>query len=143
MDYDNHRSASKARRKLIPDRVLLWGKEIAVDWAQPESEVEDEIMSKVSFCQALMCRLFNPIFSYCAFQVTVLYVRNLSMTTTEQELRNVFNAYSDGQVTKLKMMRDFAFVHFNTRQDAEIAMFAANRKMLYCFSCCQSFKQPC
>jgi RNA recognition motif-containing protein len=49
VDYDSHRSASKARRKLIPDRVLLWGKEIAVDWAQPESEVDNEIMSKVGF----------------------------------------------------------------------------------------------
>jgi hypothetical protein len=49
VDYDSHRSASKARRKLIPDRVLLWGKEIAVDWAQPESEVDNEIMSKVYF----------------------------------------------------------------------------------------------
>jgi RNA recognition motif-containing protein len=51
------------------------------------------------------------------------------MTTTEQELRNIFNAYSNGEVTKLKMMRDFAFVHFNSREDAEIAMFAANRKI--------------
>ena len=49
VDYESHRAASKARRKLIPDRVLLWGKEIAVDWAQPESEVEEEIMSKVNY----------------------------------------------------------------------------------------------
>lgn len=61
-------------------------------------------------------------------QVTVLYVRNLSMTTTEQELRNIFNAYTNGQVTKLKMMRDFAFVHFNSREEAEAAMHAANRE---------------
>ena len=56
------------------------------------------------------------VINLCKFvfnnQVTVLYVRNLSMTTTEQELRNIFNAYTNGQVTKLKMMRDFAFVHF-------------------------------
>lgn len=47
VEYVNHRAASKARRKLIPDRIQLWGKEIAVDWAEPENEIEEEIMSKV------------------------------------------------------------------------------------------------
>lgn len=58
----NHRAASKARRKLIPERVLLWGKEIAVDWAVPEAPVDENVMAKVR----------------------VLYVRNLNLSTTEQ-----------------------------------------------------------
>ena len=47
VEYVSHRAASKARRKLIPNRVLLWGKEINVDWAQPETEYEEEVMCKV------------------------------------------------------------------------------------------------
>lgn len=47
VEYINHRAASKARRKLIPDRIQLWGKEIAVDWAEPENEIEETIMEKV------------------------------------------------------------------------------------------------
>ena len=47
VEYVNHRAASKARRKLIPERVQLWGKDICVDWAEPENEIEEDIMSKV------------------------------------------------------------------------------------------------
>ncbi len=47
VEYVNHRAASKARRKLIPDRIQLWGKEIAVDWAEPENEIEENVMSQV------------------------------------------------------------------------------------------------
>merc|ERR1712071_219879 len=108
VEYDNHRLASKARRKLIPDRIHLWGKMVAVDWAEPEPIVEECIMS----------------------QVTVLYVRNLSLTSTEQGLFNIFNAVSDGHVTKVKMMRDFAFVHFTRRSQAEKAMAALDRTTL-------------
>jgi hypothetical protein len=32
---------------LIPDRIQLWGKEIAVDWAEPENEIEEDVMSQV------------------------------------------------------------------------------------------------
>ena len=47
VEYINHRAASKARRKLVPDRVHLWGNEIAVDWAQPEPAVDEDVMSNV------------------------------------------------------------------------------------------------
>ena len=47
VEYINHRAASKARRKLIPDRIQLWGKVIAADWADPEKEFAEEVMCKV------------------------------------------------------------------------------------------------
>ncbi|XP_069685014.1 uncharacterized protein [Periplaneta americana] len=37
VEYDSHRSAAMARRRLIPERVELWGREIIVDWATPHS----------------------------------------------------------------------------------------------------------
>ena len=36
-----------ARRKLMNGRVQLWNHPIAVDWAEPELEVDEEIMAQV------------------------------------------------------------------------------------------------
>lgn len=47
VEYDSHRSAAMARRKLMNGRVDLWGHNIAVDWAEPELEVDEEIMAQV------------------------------------------------------------------------------------------------
>lgn len=87
VEYVNHRAASKARRKLVPDRVLLWGQEIAVDWADPEPEIDDDVMSKVGqvFCECFFfffiigmvyyvsCMYFIVLFSVYVF-VIVLHV---------------------------------------------------------------------
>lgn len=48
VEYDSHRAAAMARRKLIPGRIQLWGHQIAVDWAEPENEVDEDIMKTVS-----------------------------------------------------------------------------------------------
>lgn len=40
VEYDSHRSAAMARRRLIPERVELWGREIIVDWATPDSSLK-------------------------------------------------------------------------------------------------------
>ncbi len=49
VEYESHRAAALARRKLVPGRIYLLGQEIEkVDWAEPENEVDEEIMNKVS-----------------------------------------------------------------------------------------------
>ena len=48
MEYKNHRAAAMARRKLLTNQIELWGQKVAVDWAEPEPEVDEEVMSKVS-----------------------------------------------------------------------------------------------
>lgn len=48
VEYESHRAAAMARRKLIPGRIQLWGHQIAVDWAEPEQDVDEDIMSTVS-----------------------------------------------------------------------------------------------
>ena len=47
IEYESHRAAAMARRKLIPGKILLWGQQIAVDWAEPEAQVDDEVMKSV------------------------------------------------------------------------------------------------
>ncbi|XP_002127144.2 putative RNA-binding protein 46 isoform X1 [Ciona intestinalis] len=104
VEYDSHRAAAMARRKLIPGRIQLWGHPIAVDWAEPEQDVDDEIMG----------------------QVKVLYVRNLMLDTTEDTLQNVFSQFKPGSVERVKKIRDYAFVHFSTREACIEAMEKIN-----------------
>jgi RNA recognition motif-containing protein len=47
VEYESHRAAAMARRKLLPGRIQLWGQPIAVDWAEPEQEVDEDVMAKV------------------------------------------------------------------------------------------------
>jgi len=47
VEFDSHRSAAMARRKLMPGRIQLWDHPIAVDWAEPEQDVDEDVMSKV------------------------------------------------------------------------------------------------
>ncbi|XP_069756776.1 APOBEC1 complementation factor isoform X2 [Narcine bancroftii] len=108
VEYDSHRAAAMARRKLLPGRIQLWGHPIAVDWAEPEVEVDEETMSSVK----------------------ILYVRNLMLPTSEETIEKEFNCIKPGTVERVKKIRDYAFVHFVTREDAINAMNAMNGKVL-------------
>jgi RNA recognition motif-containing protein len=104
VQYSSHRAAAIARRKLIPNRIQLFGQPIAVDWAEPEPEVDESIMATVK----------------------VLYVRNLMLSTTEEQIRVAFEQVKEGCVERVKKMKDFAFVHFKERSDAVQAMKSMN-----------------
>lgn len=108
VEYESHRAAAMARRKLLPGRIQLWGHPIAVDWAEPEVEVDEDTMSSVK----------------------ILYVRNLMLTTTEEAIEKEFNNIKPGAVERVKKIRDYAFVHFNNRNDAVEAMNALNGKII-------------
>nr|XP_009933883.1 PREDICTED: APOBEC1 complementation factor isoform X1 [Opisthocomus hoazin] len=108
VEYESHRAAAMARRKLLPGRIQLWGHPIAVDWAEPEVEVDEDTMSSVK----------------------ILYVRNLMLSTTEETIEKEFNSIKPGAVERVKKIRDYAFVHFNKREDAVEAMKALNGKVL-------------
>ncbi|XP_028914889.1 APOBEC1 complementation factor isoform X2 [Ornithorhynchus anatinus] len=108
VEYESHRAAAMARRKLLPGRIQLWGHPIAVDWAEPEVEVDEDTMSSVK----------------------ILYVRNLMLSTSEETIEREFNNIKPGAVERVKKIRDYAFVHFNNREDAVGAMKALNGKVL-------------
>ncbi|KAG7485051.1 hypothetical protein JOB18_002143 [Solea senegalensis] len=100
VEYESHRAAAMARRKLMPGRIQLWGHQIAVDWAEPEIDVDEDVMETVK----------------------ILYVRNLMMETSEEAIRQVFSQFNSGCVERVKKIRDYAFVHFTSRDDAVLAM---------------------
>lgn len=105
VEYESHRAAALARRKLVPQKFYLGGQEIEkVDWAEPENEIDEDVMSRVK----------------------VLFVRNLMAITTEEQIRSVFESLIDGgdgggAVERVKKSKDYAFVHFSTREAAEVA----------------------
>ncbi|XP_075996907.1 APOBEC1 complementation factor isoform X2 [Genypterus blacodes] len=108
VEYETHRAAAMARRKLLPGRIQLWGHAIAVDWAEPEVEVDEDTMATVK----------------------ILYVRNLMLQTTEETIEKEFNSLKPGAVERVKKIRDYAFVHFTHREDAVNAMSALNGKVV-------------
>ena len=48
--------------------------------------------------------------------------------TTEETIAKEFNQLKEGSVERVKKLRDFAFIHFFTREDALNAMNAMDGK---------------
>ncbi|RXN10771.1 putative RNA-binding 46 [Labeo rohita] len=108
VEYESHKAAAMARRKLIPGTFQLWGHTIQVDWAEPEKELDEETMQRVR----------------------VLYVRNLMLNTTEETLRSEFSRLKPGSVERVKKLTDYAFIHFCNREDALTALESMNGKLI-------------
>ncbi len=124
VEYESHRAAALARRKLVPGRIYLFGQEIEkVDWAEPENEVDEDVMSKVSILKGYptVCVESAGDSSFVS-QVRILFIRNLMLTTTEATIRKVFERLSGDEVERVKKTRDYAFVHFHTREAAQMAI---------------------
>ncbi|XP_064597323.1 APOBEC1 complementation factor-like isoform X2 [Liolophura sinensis] len=104
--YESHQAAAMARKKLISNRIQLWDHRIVVDWAEPEQNVDEDVMSTRR----------------------VLHVRNLRSTTTEDKIRKLCSQVvgRDNAVERIKKIRDYAFIHFRDRDDAIMAMTKLN-----------------
>lgn len=88
--------------------IKVWGCDIIVDWADPQEEPDESTMSKVK----------------------VLYVRNLTQDISEDKLKESFEQY--GKVERVKKIKDYAFVHFEDRDNAVLAMRGLDGKELGC-----------
>uniref|UniRef100_A0A3Q3WQH4 Probable RNA-binding protein 46 n=1 Tax=Mola mola TaxID=94237 RepID=A0A3Q3WQH4_MOLML len=104
VEYESHKAAAMARRKLSLGSLQLWGHTIQVDWAEPEKDVDDEVMQRVK----------------------VLYVRNLMLGTTNETLRQEFSRFKPGSVERVKKLTDYAFIHYRYRDDAITALSLMN-----------------
>ena len=49
LEYDSHKSASTAKRKLSSGRSKVWNCDVIVDWADPIEEPDDNTMGKVTY----------------------------------------------------------------------------------------------
>ncbi|KAL5010666.1 hypothetical protein ScPMuIL_012971 [Solemya velum] len=106
LEYDSHKTASTAKRKLSSGRVKVWGCDIIVDWADPIEEPDNETMSKVK----------------------VLYIRNLTQDVTEEALKEKFEPF--GSIERVKKIKDYGFIHFEDRDSAVKALDEMNGQKL-------------
>ncbi|XP_053980994.1 heterogeneous nuclear ribonucleoprotein R-like isoform X6 [Hylaeus anthracinus] len=104
LEYESHKAASLAKRRLSTGRIKVWGCDIIVDWADPQEEPDEQTMSKVR----------------------VLYVKNLTQDCSEEKLKECFEEY--GNIERVKKIKDYAFVHFEERDNAVKAMNELNGK---------------
>ncbi|XP_046738996.1 heterogeneous nuclear ribonucleoprotein R isoform X1 [Diprion similis] len=104
LEYESHKSASLAKRRLGTGRIKVWGCDIIVDWADPQEEPDEQTMSKVR----------------------VLYVRNLTQDCSEEKLKESFEQF--GKIERVKKIKDYAFIHFEDRDNAVKAMRELNGK---------------
>ena len=102
LEYQTHKDASVAKKKIGNGRTRVFDCDIIVDWADPQEEPDNTVMSKVK----------------------VLYVRNLKAEVTEEELKEKFDPY--GKIERVKKIKDYGFVHFEERDCAVKAMDALN-----------------
>lgn len=63
-------------------------------------------------------------------KVKVLYVRNLTQDISEEKLKEAFEQY--GKVERVKKIKDYAFVHFEDRDHAVLAMRGLDGKEIGC-----------
>lgn len=102
IDFDCHKNASGAKRKLENGQALVWNRQVIVSWAEPQEEPDEDTMAKVK----------------------VLYVKNLKLSVTEENLRKAFEPY--GPIERVKKAKDYGFIHFENREDAIRAMEELN-----------------
>ncbi|XP_077937503.1 heterogeneous nuclear ribonucleoprotein R isoform X1 [Gasterosteus aculeatus] len=106
LEYEDHKSAAQARRRLMSGKVKVWGNPVTVEWADPVAEPDPEVMAKVK----------------------VLFVRKLATAVTEELLEKTFSQF--GKLERVKKLKDYAFVHFEERDSAVKAMDEMNGKEL-------------
>merc|ERR1719483_809800 len=104
LDFESHKSASDAKRKLLT--LQVWNRELMVSWADTQEEPDEKKMEAVK----------------------TLYVKNLSVSASEEVLRATFEQF--GNLEKVKKVRDFAFINFEERPHCLAAMETMNGEYL-------------
>ncbi|KAF2879061.1 hypothetical protein ILUMI_27114 [Ignelater luminosus] len=106
-EFGSHRSAAIAK-KLLSSGILLWEDTtvpVTVNWSDPVPEVDPSIMKTVKR----------------------LYVRNLPYHLTTKEMRLwLGQLLCMDSITKVHKINDYAFIHFNNRNNAELALVSLN-----------------
>uniref|UniRef100_A0A8C1WMP6 Synaptotagmin binding, cytoplasmic RNA interacting protein, like n=1 Tax=Cyprinus carpio TaxID=7962 RepID=A0A8C1WMP6_CYPCA len=106
LEYEDHKTAAQARRRLMSGKVKVWGNVVTVEWADPIEDPDPEVMAKVK----------------------VLFVRNLASTVTEELLEETFCQF--GKLERVKKLKDYAFIHFEERDNAVKALAEMHGKDL-------------
>ncbi|XP_050315990.1 uncharacterized protein LOC126750410 isoform X1 [Anthonomus grandis grandis] len=101
VEFRTHEEASYFRAK-YHDKLVLWGKEILVDWAVPLPQIDDEFVMK---------------------KVKIVFLRNLDVTLEIKEFADlIYSLIAPSHVEKIYKCKDYAYVHLTTRKHTEELM---------------------
>lgn len=58
LEYEDHKTAAQARRRLMSGKVKVWGNVVTVEWADPIEDPDPEVMAKVRtlLTNSIKCR---------------------------------------------------------------------------------------
>lgn len=65
LEYEDHKSAAQARRRLMSGKVKVWGNPVTVEWADPVAEPDPEVMAKVSKSEVCAFSFQHKIQLHC------------------------------------------------------------------------------
>ncbi|GMT24187.1 hypothetical protein PFISCL1PPCAC_15484, partial [Pristionchus fissidentatus] len=103
VDFEDFKSAKAAMP--IVNSIKIGGRSLSSDWAEKESEVDESIMKMVK----------------------KLYARNLPPGISSSQL---IDWLESDKITHCKIMGSYAFVHFGTRDSAEIVLNSKNGRIM-------------
>lgn len=94
LHFHSHTHAVVAKKNLSLGSLRVFGSKVLADWADPQQEPDSDTMSTVK----------------------VVYVRGLTKEVSEDDILTLFSPF--GPIQRVKKLKDYAFVHFNEREDA-------------------------
>lgn len=56
LEYEDHKTAAQARRRLMSGKVKVWGNVVTVEWADPIEDPDPEVMAKVRCFLLAQCK---------------------------------------------------------------------------------------
>jgi len=99
VEYQTHKAAAKARRKLVPCKIKIRGVEVTVDWATPLHEC-GEILN-----------VFNS-----------LLIKNIRDNAKNEELCQFYSLSNKLKIVKFKRIPNKLVITFGSKEEAEKAM---------------------
>lgn len=75
LEYEDHKTAAQARRRLMSGKVKVWGNVVTVEWADPIEDPDPEVMAKVrcfNSTSATVEEVWVPISTKCC--ISMIYM---------------------------------------------------------------------
>lgn len=103
MDFPDHAAALRAKKQTTPGCMRIWDRDIKIVWANPQKSLDHSGVDEVK----------------------TLFVRNVDLSVSSKELYSLFTRLVPrNDIIKISRVREFAFVEFALRDQAEMVMHA-------------------
>ncbi|XP_055585758.1 uncharacterized protein LOC129738558 isoform X2 [Uranotaenia lowii] len=101
MDFPDHAAALRAKKQTTPGCMRMWDRDIKIVWANPQRSLDHSGVDEVK----------------------TLFVRNIDLTVNTKDLYSLFSRLVPRQhIIKVSRVREFCFVEFATREQADLVM---------------------